>query len=107
MDYGKYRYEQQKKQANAKKNQPKNIIKEIRLSPRIEKHDIEIKIRKIKEFISDNATVRVSMNFKGRENSHKDIGLKIIEEFKHIPGTNASEINFMGNQISLVLTKGS
>jgi len=105
MDYGKYRYELQKKQSEAKKKQPKNVVKEIRLTPRIEQHDIEIKIRKISEFVSEGCTVRVSMSFKGRENAHKDIGAKVMGAFRHIPGTNCSDLSSMGNQISLTLTK--
>ena len=107
MNYGKYKYEQHKKQNEAKKKQPKNVVKEIRLTPRIEKHDIDIKLKKISEFIKDNNTVRVSMNFKGRENAHKDVGIKVMENFKNIPGINSSEFNFMGNQISIILTKAN
>jgi translation initiation factor IF-3 len=107
LDYGKYKYEQHKKQMESKKKQPKNVIKEIRLTPRIEKHDVDIKIRKILEFMEDNCTVRVSMSFKGRENAHKDIGLKVIDAFRHIAGTHASELSSMGNQISLTLTKAN
>ena len=107
MDYGKHKYQLHKKQNESKKKQPKNITKEIRLTPRIEPHDIQIKLTKISEFIKNNCNVRVSMNFKGRENAHKDIGMKIMEVFKTVPGTNASELNFMGSQISLTLTKAN
>jgi len=107
MDYGKHKYQQQKKINESKKKQPKNIIKEVRLTPRIEQHDIKIKLAKIDQFIDDNCTVRVSMNFKGRENAHKEIGIKILEAFKTIPGTTVSELGLMGNQISLTLTKAT
>jgi translation initiation factor IF-3 len=107
MDYGKYKYQLQKKQNESKKKQPKNVMKEIRLTPRIEPHDIQIKIAKIIEFIEDNCTVRISMSFKGRENAHKNIGVKILEAFKNIPGTTSSEMSSMGNQISLTVTKAN
>jgi translation initiation factor IF-3 len=107
MDYGKFKYEQHKKQVEAKKKQPKNIVKEIKLTPRIEKHDIEIKVRKTLEFIKADCTVRVSISFRGRENTHKEIGYKIIENFKNLPGVETSETSSFGNQISLTLTKAN
>ena len=105
LEYSKFKYEQQKKQKEAKKKQLKIIQKEIRLSPRIEEHDIKIKISKISELIAENAIVRVSMQFRGRENNYKNLGIDIMEKFKNIPGTTASEMNFTGNQIALTLTK--
>jgi translation initiation factor IF-3 len=107
LDYGKYKYQQHKKQMEAKKKQPKNVVKEIRLSPRIDPHDIQIKINQISEFIKSDYTVRVSMNFKGRENTHKNIGIQIMETFKTIPGTTYSELTSIGNQIILTLVKSN
>lgn len=107
IDFSKFKYEQQKKQKEAKKKQPKNVVKEVRLSPRIDPHDIQIKINQILEFIKSDYTVRVSMNFKGRENTHKNIGIQIMETFKAIPGTTYSELTSIGNQIILTLVKSN
>jgi translation initiation factor IF-3 len=104
IDYGKFRYELTKKQQAAKKQQPKNVTKEIRLTPRIEKHDIDIKINQVKKFLDENYKVQVSVYFKGRENHHKDIGLKILENFK-LPEANIAYPRNEGNSVSIVLTK--
>lgn len=106
IDYGKYKYKQDKKLADAKKKQPKHVIKEIRLTPRIEQHDVDIKVRKAKTFLEEGCTVKVSMNFKGRENTHKDIGVKIMDNFK-FEEANVSAIKYEGNTIFLILTKAS
>lgn len=104
MDYGKFRYTQQKKQAELRKRQPKNVLKEIKLTPRIEQHDIEIKVRRAKEFLEDNCSVRVSMSFRGRENNYKPQGIKILEQFK-IEGYHSTDVRAEGNIISIILGK--
>jgi translation initiation factor IF-3 len=106
MDYGKFKYEQTKKMAENKKNQPKNILKEIRLSPRIDKHDIEIKVNQVKKFLNENCKVQVSVNFKGRENSYKEIGYNILENFK-LEGINILGPKSEGNSITMLLSKGT
>jgi translation initiation factor IF-3 len=104
MDYSKHKYEQKKKLSEQKKKQQKNVVKEIRLTPRIEQHDIDIKIRRAKEFLEDNCNVRVSMSFKGRENNYKEHGKKIMEQFI-IPGYNHTGIKTDGNIMSVTLGK--
>jgi len=79
MDYGRYKYEQAKKENEARKNQKTVTLKEIRLSPRTDDHDIEVKTRKIQEFLADGDRVRVSIKFRGAEMRHPDIGRKLLD----------------------------
>lgn len=77
-DFSKYKYEQKKREKEVKKHQKQFQLKEIRLSPRIDNHDYEIKIKHIKEFLEKRHKVRVRMFFRGREIAHKDMGDRII-----------------------------
>jgi len=81
IDYGKYRFEIQKKAKEAKKNQKVQDTKEVRLSPVIDKHDIETKLRNARKFIEKGDKVKVSMRFRGRQMAHTDIGLAVMKEF--------------------------
>jgi translation initiation factor IF-3 len=82
MDYGKFRYQQNKKLQDAKKTQTIIQIKEIRLRPKTEEHDLQVKIRHIKKFLEEQDKVKVSMMFRGREIAYTEIGRKIMEEIK-------------------------
>lgn len=82
MDYGKFRYQQSKKLQVARKSAATVQIKEIRMRPKIDGHDREIKIRKIKEFLEDGDKVKISMLFRGREIAYTGIGLKIMESVR-------------------------
>ncbi len=106
IDYGKFKYEQAKKLAENKKNQPKNLLKEIRLSPRIDKHDIEIKVNQVKKFLDENCKVQISVNFRGRENSYKEIGYQILDNFK-LENVNITGPKSEGNTITMLLTKST
>ncbi|GAA0475797.1 translation initiation factor IF-3 [Alkalibacterium sp. s-m-22] len=79
MDYGKYRYEQQKKEREARKNQKVVNIKEIRLSPTIDDHDFDTKLRNARKFLEKGDKVKVSIRFRGRAITHKDIGREVLE----------------------------
>ncbi|HLX56432.1 MAG TPA: translation initiation factor IF-3 [Ktedonobacteraceae bacterium] len=79
MDFGRYKYEQAKKENEARKNQKTVTLKEIRLSPRTDEHDVEVKTRKIQEFLADGDRVRVSIKFRGAEMRHPDIGRKLLD----------------------------
>ncbi|MCZ3394051.1 translation initiation factor IF-3, partial [Enterococcus faecium] len=79
MDYGKYRFEQQKKQREARKKQKTVSIKEIRLSPTIDTNDFNTKPKNATKFLSKGDKVRVSIRFKGRAITHKEIGRKVLE----------------------------
>jgi translation initiation factor IF-3 len=81
MDYNKFIYEQSKKQKEAKKSQKVVDIKEIRLSPVIEEHDIEVKANNAKRFLQDEDKVKVSIRFKGRQNNNTSVGYTVMENF--------------------------
>ncbi|WP_161877835.1 translation initiation factor IF-3 [Alkalibacterium sp. MB6] len=79
MDYGKYRYEQQKKERETRKNQKVINVKEIRLSPTIDDHDFDTKLRNARKFLEKGDKVKVSIRFRGRAITHKDIGRVVLE----------------------------
>lgn len=81
MDYGKYRFEQSKREKEAKKHQKTVEIKEIRLSLKIDTHDFDTKAGHAKRFLSAGDKVKVSIRFRGREMAHPDIGLNIMKKF--------------------------
>lgn len=81
MDYSKYRYDQIKKQKEAKKNAKTVNVQEIRLSPSIQQHDIEIKARKARKIIEKEDKVKVSVRFRGREMAHKELGKEVLDKF--------------------------
>lgn len=82
MDYGKYRYKQSKKLHDAKKSQTIIQVKEIKLKPKTEEHDVQVKLNHIKKFLKNHDKVKVSMMFRGREIAFTDIGKKLMERVK-------------------------
>jgi translation initiation factor IF-3 len=83
MDYGKYRYRINKKLHDAKKSQTVIHIKEIRLRPKTEEHDVNVKVKHIKKFLDQHDKVKISMMFRGREIAFTEIGRRIMEEIKN------------------------
>ena len=81
MDYGKFRYERDKRDKEAKKKQQSVEVKEIQLSCRIEDHDFETKVSRAVKFLSEGNKVRVCLRFRGREMAHQEIGLETLERF--------------------------
>ncbi|ASB87972.1 Translation initiation factor IF-3 [Bacillus sonorensis] len=81
MDYGKYRFEQQKKEKEARKNQKIINLKEVRLSPGIEEHDFNTKLRNAIKFLQKGDKVKASIRFKGRAITHKEIGQRVLDRF--------------------------
>lgn len=79
LDYGKYKYEQQKKRAEAKKKQKIVEIKEIQMRPGIDENDFQVKCRAIQRFIADGDKVKVTMRFRGREIAHHEIGMGVLK----------------------------
>lgn len=79
MDYGKFRYEQQKKEKEARKNQKIVDVKEVRFSATIEEHDYQTKLRNVIKFLKDQDKVKCSVRFRGREITHANIGQKVLE----------------------------
>lgn len=81
IDYGKYVYEQQKRDKNQKKNQVVTVLKEIRLHPNTDTHDLNFKARHATNFLGDGNKVKVSVIFKGRELAYTNIGKELLQKF--------------------------
>ena len=81
MDYGKYRFEQSKREKEARKNQKVISVKEVRLSPTIEEHDMQVRVRDCVKFLQNGDRVKVSIRFRGRMITHSDVGLQVMNEF--------------------------
>jgi translation initiation factor IF-3 len=79
MDYGKYKYEQEQKAKRARKHQAITVIKEIKLRPKIEDHDFEVKKRHVIRFLTNGAKVKVTIMFRGREMAHPEIGRRLLD----------------------------
>ena len=82
LDYGKYKYEQQKKANEARKRQKVVEIKEIKVRPNIDDHDYDVKMRQMKEFIGEGDKVKVTLRFRGREMAHQDLGLNVLDRIR-------------------------
>jgi translation initiation factor IF-3 len=80
MDYGKYRYEQTKKEKLAKKHQHLTRIKEIRLRPNIEDHDLQVKQKRARGFLEEGSKVKASVAFRGREHAHREFGQEVLQK---------------------------
>ena len=107
LDYGKYRYEQQKKKNEAKKNQKVVEIKELKLRPVIETHDYEVKMKQAKKFLEQGNKVKFTMRFKGRELSANDMGkqimAQIVEDLDNCAKVD-SEMKLEGRQMMMILS---
>jgi translation initiation factor IF-3 len=82
LDYGKYKYEAQKKASLARKKQKTVEVKEIKLRPGIEKHDYDVKMRAIEKFLSLGDKVKVTLRYRGREMAHMEIGMGVLERVR-------------------------
>lgn len=81
MDYGKYRFEQSKREKEARKKQNVIEIKEVRLSPSIEEHDINVRVKNARKFLKQGNKVKVSIRFKGRQMAHTKLGFDVMNNF--------------------------
>ena len=110
MDYGKYKYQVQKKLAEAKKKQVVIDVKEIKFRPNIEKHDLDTKVGHIEKFLEKGDKVKLLMQFRGREMAHKEIGLAKFDEIvKAIVEKGAvieSPAKMMGNRCIAMVAPG-
>ncbi|GCF10870.1 hypothetical protein KDI_44340 [Dictyobacter arantiisoli] len=108
MDYGRFKYEQAKKENEARKNQKTITLKEIRMRPRTDDHDINVKTRKIQEFLADGDKVRVSVQFRGPDMRHPDIGRKLLdgiaEELKGIATIERTPM-MEGRMMSMIVSR--
>ena len=108
MDYGRFKYEQAKKENEARKNQKTITLKEIRLSPRTDEHDVDVKTRKIQEFLAEGDRVRVSVKFRGAEMRHPDIGRKLLDGIAEVlKGTVVIERSpvMEGKMMSMIISR--
>jgi len=80
LDYGKYKYEQTKKERRAKKGQKAGLLKEVRFRPKIEEHDLQAKIRTVRKLLEEGNKVRVSVRFRGREIIYPELGWKVLKK---------------------------
>lgn len=111
MDYGKYKYQAQKKLAEAKKKQVVIDVKEIKFRPNIEKHDLEVKVNHILKFLEHGDKVKLLMQFRGREMAHKDLGMgKFNEILRQVVEKSGALVEadpkLMGNRVIAMVAPG-
>lgn len=82
LDYGKYKYEAQKKKSEARKKQKIIDVKEIKMRPGIDEHDYQVKMRNMRRFIDDGDKVKVTIRFRGREMVHQDLGMRVLDRVR-------------------------
>jgi translation initiation factor IF-3 len=82
LDYGRFKYEAQKKKNEARKKQKVIEVKEIKLRPAIEQHDYDVKMRAVRKFLEEGDKVKVTLRFRGREMAHQDLGAKVLERVR-------------------------
>ncbi|WP_246504783.1 translation initiation factor IF-3 [Microvirga antarctica] len=106
LDYGKYRFLEQKKASEARKKQKTVEVKEVKLRPGIDDHDYDVKMKAMRGFFEEGNKVKVTLRFRGREMAHQDLGLKVLDRVK----SDVSEIakvemepNFEGRQVVMVM----
>ncbi|MGB3867609.1 MAG: translation initiation factor IF-3 [Xanthobacteraceae bacterium] len=106
MDYGKYKFQAQKKAAEARKKQKIVEIKEIKLRPMIDDHDYDVKMRAMKRFFEEGDKVKITLRYRGREMAHQDIGFKLLDKVKSEVAELAKveqDAKFEGRQVVMVL----
>jgi len=82
LDYGKYKFNEQKKAAEARKKQKTVEVKEIKLRPGIDDHDYEVKMKAVRRFFEEGDKVKVTLRFRGREMAHQDLGMKLLDRVR-------------------------
>ncbi len=112
LDYGRYRYEQTKKERKARKGQRGGVLKEIRLRPRVKEHDLETKIKIARKLLEEGDKVKVFIVFRGREITHPEIGLKLLrkaaddlKDIAALDGNPSSDNRFMSIVLSPISTR--
>ena len=82
LDYGRFKYEAQKKKNEARKKQKVIEVKEIKLRPAIDQHDYEVKMKAVRKFLEEGDKVKVTLRFRGREMAHQDLGIKVLDRVR-------------------------
>jgi|SRR5688572_21981312 translation initiation factor IF-3 len=106
MDFGKYKYQAQKKAAEARKKQKTVEVKEIKLRPNIDTHDYDVKLRAMKRFFEEGDKVKVTLRFRGREMAHQDLGMQLLMKVKQEADSIAKvevEPKLEGKQMIMIL----
>lgn len=106
MDYGKYRYEESKKDHERKKKQATVVIKEVKLRPKTESHDLEHKVRNLKNFLGEKCKVKVTIMFRGREITHPEQARSLIDKILDMLGDSAlveQPAKFEGRNMTMVI----
>jgi translation initiation factor IF-3 len=106
MDFGKYKFQAQKKAAEARKKQKTVEVKEIKLRPNIDSHDYDVKMRSILKFFDEGDKVKVTLRFRGREMAHQELGMQLLMKVKEETGSVAKvelEPLLEGRQMIMVL----
>jgi translation initiation factor IF-3 len=106
LDYGKYKYQEQKKQAEARKKQKVVEVKEIKFRPMIDDHDYDVKMRSMRRFFEEGDKVKVTLRFRGREMAHQELGVQLLDRVKDDTAKVAKvemEPRFEGRQMVMVL----
>ncbi len=107
LDYGKYKYEQQKKANEARKSQKTVDVKEVKIRPGIEDHDYQVKMRNARKFLENGDKVKVTMRFRGREMAHQNIGYDLLKRMQEeLLDTSKTDMppKMEGRQIIMVLS---
>ena len=106
LDYGKFKYQEQKKAAEARKKQKIVEIKEIKLRPMIDDHDYDVKMRAMQRFFEEGDKVKITLRYRGREMAHQEIGTKLLDKVKADVAEFAKveqDARFEGRQVVMVL----
>ena len=106
LDYGRFRFLEQKKQSETRKRQKTVEVKEIKLRPGIDKHDYDVKMKAVHRFFEEGDKVKVTLRFRGREMAHQDLGLRLLERVKAETAELAkveSEPQLEGRQMVMIL----
>jgi translation initiation factor IF-3 len=107
IDYGKFRYEQQKREKSQRKHQQQQQLKEVRLHPRTDTHDVEFKTRHAREFLKEGHKVKFTVVFKGREITRQEIARELLSQIMEILAEDAkvdSPISMEGRNMSIILS---
>jgi translation initiation factor IF-3 len=108
MDYGRFKYEQQKKENEARKRQKTSELKEIRMRPKTDDHDLAVKVRKVEEFLGEGDKVKVGVVFRGREMAHPDLGRRLLDQvivdLKNVAAVERPPM-LEGRMMSMIVTR--
>ena len=106
LDYGRFKYQSQKKAAEARKNQKIVEIKEVKLRPGIDDHDYDVKMKQSRRFFEEGDKVKITLRFRGREMAHQDLGVQLLDRVRQDVGDIAkveSEPRLEGKQMIMIL----